>query len=166
MTHIAARELPPGSLLAGYRSGGAYTDCFVATIPGRITQARYVEAFYTTPLFRVERWLLARFLARESTDADARRLAEGSGDTFAAWRVEARTPDQLLLCDINGQTRSWLMSVFNPESEPPATTLYFGSAVVPAAGRRRIGLIYRLLLGFHVAYSRALLRAAVARLTD
>jgi hypothetical protein len=29
---------------------------------------------------------------------------------FSAWRVEASAPNQLLLCDFMGRTRSWLMS--------------------------------------------------------
>jgi hypothetical protein len=79
-------------------------------VPHRVTQARYVEAFYTTPLFKVERLLLAWFAARPSTDAEAQRLAAGEIATFAAWSVEAREADQLLLCDFKGRTRSWLMS--------------------------------------------------------
>ena len=48
------------------------------------------------------------------------------------------------------------------------TRLYFGSAVVPVddarTGRRRIGTVFVLLLGFHRVYSRVLLWAARARL--
>lgn len=49
------------------------------------------------------------------------------------------------------------------------TRLYFGSAVVAGGtgktGERRLGFIYRLLMGFHRLYSLALLSAAAAKLT-
>ncbi|HET9483682.1 MAG TPA: hypothetical protein VFO79_06985, partial [Xanthomonadales bacterium] len=95
--------------------------------------------------------------------AQAAALASGRADAFAAWSVEGRTDDQLLLCDLHGRTRSWLMSA----PLDGGTRLYFGSAVVPVAGRdgrATLGTGYRALLGFHRIYSRVLLRSARARL--
>ena len=50
------------------------------------------------------------------------------------------------------------------------THLYFGSAVVPKTnaktGTREMGFAFHALLGFHRAYSRALLRAARSRLLE
>jgi hypothetical protein len=132
-----------------------------------VTHADYVAAFYTGALFKVERRLLAWFVARPSTDVQARQLADGTLDAFAAWTVEARATDQLLMCDFQGRTRSWLMVAPVDGSPTPCTRLYFGSAVVPAAtespDRDRRRLMFRALLGFHRAYSRALLGAACAR---
>jgi hypothetical protein len=132
-----------------------------------VTQAQYVEAFYTTWLFKLERWILDRLLKLPSTDAEARQLALGARQHFAAWTVEDRAPGQLLLCDFRGVTRSWLMVSGVDEA---ATRLYFGSVVVPETdartGQRRLGSSYRLLLGFHRMYSRALLRAACSRLSS
>lgn len=164
MAPITAGELPPGALLIRYCGRGAYTDCYVTTVPGRITQARYVEAFYTTPLFKAERLLLTWLAGRPSTDSEARQLASGEISTFAAWRVEDRHPDQILLRDFQGHTRSWLMSTVDATSTSPATTLYFGSAIVPRRGHDSIGAGFRALLGFHRLYSRALMRSAVMRL--
>jgi hypothetical protein len=131
-----------------------------------ISHAEYVEAFYTTAVFKLERLLLSWFVARPSTDAQAGELAAGNRTSFAAWSVEAREPDQLLLCDFQGRTRSWLMSA--PASNNQTTRLFFGSAVVPIVNRRtgeaRMGSAFRALLGFHKLYSRILLRAAVNRL--
>jgi len=62
----------------------------------------FVEAFYATALFKLERWLLRFLVARPSTDAEAHELARGERYSFAAWSVEARTPDQVLLRDFNG----------------------------------------------------------------
>jgi hypothetical protein len=161
---IEACELPGQALLRRYSVDGAYADAYTTTIERRIAHAAYVEAFYTTWLFKLERRLLALLVARPSTDAQARELARGERTSFAAWEVEATAPDQLLLSDFRGRTRSWLMT----EPDGAGTRLYFGSAVVAAVdhrtGARRLAFAYRALLGFHRVYSRALLAAAARRL--
>jgi hypothetical protein len=148
-------DLPADALLRRYREQGAYTDCFAIDVPGQVAHAAFVEAFYTTPVFKLERLLLALLVSRPSNDAEARELAGGQREKFAAWSVEARAPGQLLMCDFAGSTRSWLMA----EAAGQGTRLYFGSAVV----RSRQGGIFRALLGFHKLYSRILLRAAASR---
>jgi hypothetical protein len=157
--------LPSRALLAAYRDAGHYSDCYAAHVAGRPSLAAYVEAFYTSWLFRLERMALA-LAALPSTDEEASVLARGGRDRFAAWRVEGRERDQLLLCDVHGRTRSWLMAA--DAGDGTGRTLYFGSAVVSspgaAAGVAGLEFRYRALLGFHRVYSRALLRAAVARL--
>jgi len=148
-------DLPQDALLQRYREQGAYTDCFAIDVPGQVAHAAFVEAFYTTAVFKLERLLLALFVARPSRDVEARELASGQRQQFAAWSVEGRAPGQLLMCDFAGSTRSWLMAL--PAGQ--GTRLYFGSAVV----RSRQGGVFRALLGFHKLYSRILLRAAVSR---
>ncbi len=161
-------DLPADALLLSYREAGAYTDCYAADFAGPVSQADYVEAFYTTWVFKLERFLLAWFVSRPSTDQQASALASGEANSFAAWDVEGRTANQLLMCDLNGRTRSWLMSVTPAHVGTDGTRLYFGSAVVPTldakSGRKTMGWIFRALLGFHKLYSRVLLRAAVSRL--
>ena len=111
---------------------------------------------------------MAWFVSRPSSDAEAKRLAAGELDSFAAWSVEARSVNQLLMCDFQGRTRSWLMVAPVQGGGPAATRLYFGSAVVPtvnkATGHADLGATYRALLGFHKVYSRVLLSAASSRL--
>jgi hypothetical protein len=72
----------------------------------------------------------------------------------------------LLLADFTGATRSWLMSEVVPAG---GTRLWFGSAVVPRrhgpGGQPQFGAGFHALLGFHRAYSRALLAAAGRRLS-
>jgi hypothetical protein len=153
-------KLPDAALLRRYTEAGAYTDCYGITVARDLDHARFVEAFYTTWLFKLERAILAVAVRKPSSDAEARALARGETETFAAWRVEARAIDQLLLCDYQGRTRSWLMR----EGVDGGTRLYFGSAVVPRAGTRSMGGGFSALLGFHKLYSRALLRAAVTKL--
>jgi hypothetical protein len=169
MTSIRTCRLPESALLRRYQQGAGYADCYTTEIGRPVSQAEYVAAFYTTRLFKLERLVIARLLSRPSTDAEARGLASGVRDSFAAWHVEARAADQLLLCDLRGSTRSWLMSM-PAAGRSGATRLFFGSAVVPVvdrrSGERGRGWAFRALLGFHKLYSRLLLRAAVARLAS
>jgi hypothetical protein len=163
---IRACPLPPGALSEGYRESGAYTDCYAVDLARTVSLAEYVEAFYTTALFKLERWLLRIAVSRPSTDAEARALARGERDEFAAWTVEARAPDQVLLCDFTGHTRSWLM--VGRADAPGGTRLYFGSVVVPERDARTgvtgMPATHGRLLGFHKAYSRMLIAAAARRL--
>lgn len=165
MSAIKPFELPQEALLRRYQQGEAYADCYVTEVPGTHSHAAFVEAFYTTALFKLERIIL-RLAARPSTDEQARQLALGSADSFAAWKVEARNADQLLLGDFTGRTKSWLM--VEPAAGNTCTRLYFGSAVLsrPRAGSRErgMGFIFHALLGFHKLYSRLLLASARSRL--
>ena len=165
MSAVRACELPAEALLRRY-AGRGYTDCWTIELDRRVTHAEYVEAFYTTWVFRLERWILAFGVSRPSTDDQARRIARGEAEAFAAWSVEARAPDQLLMCDFLERTRSWLM--VSAGDTPDRTRLWFGSAVVAVddarTGDPRLGATYEALLGFHKLYSRSLLGAARARL--
>jgi hypothetical protein len=141
---------------------GYYTDCFAIEVAGDVTLAAFINAFYTTWLFRAER-LVLRVAARvPSTDEQLRDLASGQGDQFAAWRVEARSDVQVLLNA--GRTKSCLMVV--PVGDK--TRLMFGSVVVPepAKGNKppRLGPVFDTLLGAHRVYSRLLLGAAARKL--
>ena len=169
MSAVQACELPQHALLRRYLDGGGFADCYAIDVAGNVTQADFVEAFYTSGLFKIERWILKVLAASPSTDAQARQLAAGQLTRFAAWTVESQTPAQLLLADVSARTRSWLM--VSPTASPsgaPRTRLHFGSAVVPrpaAPGQEpRLGWPFTLLLGFHRLYSRLLLRAASRRL--
>jgi hypothetical protein len=168
MSTIQTGELPPAALLRHYQARRAFTDCYFTDVPGVVDHARYVEAFYTTPVFKIERLILRWLVRKPSSDAQAHDLATGQRDRFAAWTVEARATNQLLMCDNLGRTRSWLMCAESPEAGPTRTRLYFGSAVVPhtvgASGQGRLNWLFRSLMGFHKLYSRVLLRAAVSRL--
>lgn len=107
-------------------------------------------------------------VSRPSTDTQARQLATGAIDAFAAWTVEARGHNQLLLIDFTGRTRSWLMVLPVQVGTKAGARLHFGSAVLPARrgghGATRMGWVFRALQGFHKLYSRVLLAAARSRL--
>jgi len=93
-------------------------------------------------------------------------LVQGDIDSFAAWNVEARKDNELLMCDFGGRARSWFM--VNPINlSGGQTQLYFGSAVVPVRNPKTrelsIEFVYRVLLGFHQIYSVLLLQSAKTR---
>jgi hypothetical protein len=164
---IDACPLPDGALLARYRDmPGAYTDCFTTTVARQVSGTEFIEAFYTTWPFKCERFVLF-LIGRGCTDADARMLAAGQTEAFAAWTVEGRAENQLLVCDFARLTRSWLMSERADGSG--ATRLCFGSAVVPTAkdktGNPRPSAGFRWLQPVHAFYARALLRAAARKLS-
>ena len=166
MLSVTKRALPADALLGAFQERGHYTDCYEAEIGGAVSLEEYIRAFYTTSLFRMERAILARAVSKPSTDEEADELAQGSAESFAAWHVEARDTNQVLMCDFRGQTRSWLMI----ESIATGTRLFFGSAVMLTEttkdGRLRMPLAYAALLPFHRLYSRALLSAARRKLVN
>ena len=164
MPVIADNVLPATSLLHAYRDRRAYTDCFHIDLPGTVSLADYIDAFYTTWLFKLERLVLTTLVAKPSSDAQALALAKGEQKRFAAWTVESRTADQIVMRDYQSKTSSWLMCA----PLDGATRLYFGSAVVPARirpdGSVDLGGGFNQLIGAHRLYSVALLNAAATRL--
>jgi hypothetical protein len=160
--------LPEGALLKGYQSRGAYTDCLTRVVAGQVTLEQYVTAFYSSPAFRPERVILSVLLAMPSTDRDIGALAEGGSDRFAAWTVEGRLNDQILLCDYQSRTRSWLMVEPLFANGAALTRLYFGTAVTQveqtAVRRTLASIIFHCLLWFHKIYARALIGSAAKRL--
>jgi hypothetical protein len=173
MSKVNACELPQDAILRRYSRartdlhGHVYTDCFTVQIDRRVSLEEFVLAFYTTPLFRAERMILG-LIGRPSSDQQALQLSQGAAESFAAWSVEDRTEKQLLMRDFRGRTRSWFMVFETVATSGPATQLLFGSAVVPATQHETqngdSGRAFKLLLGFHELYSKALLSSAARRL--
>ena len=168
MSSVQPHEVPSGSFLHKYSGSSGFADCYVIEVEGMITQAAFIEAFYTSALFKVERTLLKYLASRPATDDDAKQLAAGKASTFSAWSVESQTATELLLADFSGRTRSWLMVRPSSQHAPATRTLlYFGSAVVPlnqkGSTQARMGWLFHALLGFHRLYSRLLLFVASKR---
>ena len=174
MFSIKIRPMPDRALLKQYRDKSptddaeVYADCFSVGVDGAVVLSEFVFSFYTTPVFKLERAILKYLAAKPSSDYEAKQLSDGSIDTFAAWIVEERTDDQLLMCDYRGRTRSWFMVSPIATTGRPKTLLYFGSAVVPIENRKtgklEIGSGFSLLLGVHKLYSQILLHSAKLRL--
>ena len=165
MPTIQKSPAPTNALLHKYTSmPGAYTDSYMTVIPAQVSFPEYVFAFYTTSLFKVERLILTLTVRKPSTDVQARELSNAKRNSFAAWTVEARDENQILMCDFAGSTRSWLMTV----PTETGTLLYFGSAVVPHRitkdGKPSLGFFFTALLGFHKIYSVLLLSSARSKL--
>jgi len=170
MHSVLQKPLPEDALLRTYRGGkhpelwGRYGDCFLVPIDRAVALAEFVVAFYTAPVFRIERWILRVFAGAPSTDQQARDLMAGSRNAFAVWSVAERTDTQLLMCDRYGKTRSWFRVT---PWDSAGTLLQFGSAV--AARRRTNGSPqmragFTVLLAFHRFYSKLLLRSACKQL--
>jgi hypothetical protein len=164
MPSIQACAIPADGLLRSYLAEQGFADCYTTAVDRPVSHEEFVTTFYTTWLFKIERWILRWAVSKPSTDVDAGQLAKGLSQSFAAWRVEARSDNQLLMCDFLGNTRSWFMVA----TQHGRTQLYFGSAIVPRhdprTGQRTLGRTFRALLGFHRLYSKMLLRAARSRL--
>src|SRR5882724_7325901 len=167
MFSIAREPVTDDALLKTFRGGkrserwGKYGDCFSIPVDRVVSLADFVFAFYTSPVFRIERLLLRALVGAPSSDSDARALADGSAASFAVWYVGERTATQLLMCDRYERTRSWFRVV---SLDGGRTLSQFGSAIAAPradrAGDRALGGRFRLLLGFHVVYSQLLLHAA------
>jgi len=162
-TLVKETPLPENALLRRFVDSGDYTDCFAARVDAEVAFSDYVESFYTTAMFKTERLILQWLFSLPSSDSDARQLANGNIDDFAAWKVLQRADAQLLLMDVRGRTCSWFMAT----PDAAGTCLYFGSAIIrteKTPSGRRIKWTYRMLTGFHRLYSRVLLSAARAKL--
>jgi hypothetical protein len=79
-------EVPPNSLLRIYKDGSGFADCYVTEVPGAVTQETFIEAFYTSPLFKLERTMLHYLASRPATDAEAKQLAGGKAKILGVAR--------------------------------------------------------------------------------
>jgi len=160
--------VPDNSLLHKYSMDGAYVDCYSTEIHRKVSFPDFVFAFYTTHLFKLERIILKFTVSRPSTDFQAKQLAYDEVEKFAAWHVEKRNENEILMCDLVGRTRSWLMVAPLDTASNARTRLYFGSAIVPTrnwkTGELSLGFVFQALLGFHKIYSRLLLYSAMSRI--
>lgn len=174
MFSIAREAVPEDSLLKTHRGAvhperwGNYADCFSVRVDRVASLADFVFAFYTSPLFRIERLILRVLTRAPADDGDAHALAQGSATTFSIWYAGERSATQLLMCDRYERTRSWFRVVPLGGGK---TLLQFGSAVAAAPGSAAAesaakvsapSAVFRLLLQFHILYSRLLLSAAKA----
>jgi hypothetical protein len=170
MLSIEKTALPSDALLNMYNINGCHTDCYTTEIKLEVSFEQFVKAFYSTPLFKLERFILKYAVAKPSTDTQIVELLNSDSNEFAAWSVEKRADNQLLMCDFQQRTRSWFKVSSIHSSKTPLTHLYFGSAVVPKKSKDlkttnpRLGFLFSALLGFHKLYSILLLFSAKKRL--
>ena len=168
MEKITQSTLPPTSALAAYAGQpGVHTDCFKVLVSQNTELSTFIEAFFSTLPFRLERLLLRIAGVQNTSHADLIALASGQASRFAAWEVEHRDTHQVLLSAGQGVIRTWLMAA---PAGHGATRLHFGSGVLPtrtdAQGTPRLGRITSALMGFHTLYSRILLWSAARRITQ
>lgn len=164
MTQVSAPELPPESLLARLRGPECYRDAFRASLPGEVSLGELVTAFFSSRVFLTERMAL-HLIGRGAGQAEIAALAAGETQRFAAWEMEAREENQLLMHDFLDQTCCWLaVSTRGPDGalcgplpvpEVGRTFIWFGTGV-----REVGGPIMRHLQGAHRFYARQLLAGA------
>src|SRR5271154_45861 len=103
MFSVTREPVPEDSLLRTYRGGarpwrwGKYGDCFSLIADREVSLSGFVFAFYSSWVFRPERWLLAAATRAPASDQEARAVADGSAATFAVWYVGERSATQLLM---------------------------------------------------------------------
>ncbi len=169
MSKVYSIPVPQGSLLAGFgpppgtlagSTTEPYRDCFMRREAGVVTLEQLIERFYCSWAFRPERIALG-LIGRGASSENARALARGEVESFAAWNVVERHESEILLQDFSGATASWLAvrpgsdGGTAPSSSSGAvgqTELLFGSWVGEADKP-----LVKALMGFHRAYSRVLL---------
>ena len=167
---IVHTDMPVGEELSTPRKGvrgirePASVDCFTYSISRVVSLEAFVAAFYTNPFFRIELIILGLF-GYPSKPQDVPALFAGQRQDYAAWTLEYRDDRQIVMADKLGATKHFLMVNVIDETN---TQLHFGSAVMPRINKdgseRPPSFYFKLLEGFHVFYSKALLTAAVVRL--
>ena len=168
MTRIAALPPPETSLLAQRRGEDWYRDAFRACVPGHVTLGTFVTEFFAGPAFLPERMAL-HLIGRGAGAAEIAALAEGTATRFAAWEMEAREADQLLMHDFLDRTCCWLavshegdasdLGAPHNAGEREQRFLWFGTGL-----RNPGGPFARWLKQPHRAYARWLLAGAARRL--
>jgi hypothetical protein len=165
MKQVIELQIPDGSLIAQQAElFGYYTDCYGIELGHAATLPEFISAFYTTPLFRLERLILSLTPRGRMKDADVMALSSGESGRMAVWKVEARRDCEILLSA--GRTKSWLMVA----PSQSGSQLFFGSVVVPEPPKReggspRLGPVFDSLLSAHRIYSRLLLGSAAQSLS-
>jgi hypothetical protein len=167
MLSIEKCEVIPNTLVASFLEKG-YADSYRTEVDGHISMKDYVYKFYTSPLFKLERFILTWSVRKPSTDMQAKEISEGNTNKFAAWTLEDRRENELLMRDMADRTRSWFMVNHLGTKENPKTQLYFGTGISPSPKRNTekssIGFFFTALLPFHKAYSVLLLYFAKRQL--
>lgn len=154
MMSIQMGEIPDQGLLGRYNLvKHAYTDCFKTEVDQSVSFEKYARAFFSSPVFKLERIIIALTTGKKTTERSVDELISGQSDDFAVWQVEDRTDNQLLLKVGDGQIRTWLMS----EQKDDSTMMYFGSAILPLNENGDKGFLFHALFGFHKLYARILL---------
>jgi len=177
---VAPTPIPPGSLLADFGAQDAYRDCFAREVAEVVTLPQLIERFYCSWAFRPERILLG-LIKRGASSEDARRLARGEIDEFAAWKVvNRRYSDNGLVAEhgateasLSERTRTPALEAGTHKNEEillrdfrGATASWLSVEPLPSGGTRLLfgswvgqpdrGLV-KALMPFHRFYSKVLL---------
>jgi len=157
---IQATEIPSSALLYGHVERGEYADAFYTDITYSADLSEYIRAFYSSRVMRVERFIL-KFIGKPSSADQVEKLATGEISELAVWSVAERRKNEILLPDSYDRTCSWLMVSYPSTGK---TRLHFGTGVhrmrQQGEGATSLNLFFRATIGFHLLYSKVLLRSA------
>ena len=159
LQHVKTSPVPPSSLLAeAARASHATADCFQldesfllcsthnsigsSSSSSSPPATELARAFFTSPVFRLERLIIkaaTRGLSTSTTDADIAAMAFDVGDCVALWRVDTRTTQEIMLRwslahpsgsgEVMAQGGTWLMHVTENESKNECASIRLGSFI-------------------------------------
>ena len=88
MGNVTAALQPEHSLISEQSMLEGYvTDCFSAEVSKAVDLSDLIEAFYKTPLFRLERLVLSFAPSGRLRDTDITALSKGQVDRISVWQV-------------------------------------------------------------------------------
>lgn len=150
-TWLVTRSMPakPEKLLN--ETDNAYLDAFVLPTKHDVKDVKqYARAFYTSRIFKFERFIIKHLIGAEMTDEQINSSEFNVGDEILIWKVVKRENNQVLLNWSYGSvTGSTWLKVENGKYK-------FGSGL-----SHSVGLLPTIA---HQIYSRLLLNSAVSKM--
>ncbi len=161
---IRKTTLPAHAMLSRYADGTAsYTDCFAYDYAGPVDLENFLNAFFNSWVFRLERFILKAAARVTISDEDTANFAAARSDRMGLWTAQDRDESQVLTIVGQGPIHSWWM--VEPKGE--RTRLYFGSAIRPMTakdGSQRMNPAAKYGGLPHRIYARILLAVAARKL--
>ncbi|KAA0175468.1 hypothetical protein FNF27_03168 [Cafeteria roenbergensis] len=146
---------------SGFKGKG---DCFRLDVPGHVPIERFVHAFFTSWLFKLERLVLPV----ATTDSLAKDFAYSRVNEFAIWTAKERTDSELLATWAEEHSpatgATWMRVVHGKDDDgKPKTCLEFGSAIATGDMPYQKAVM-AVAMPLHLAYSGLLLGAAAGNI--
>jgi hypothetical protein len=165
---------PPDSLLTKRVKESTLlveADCYSLEIDGKVSLEEFVEAFFTSQVFQVERMVLPV----ASTDEQARQFARGTTADFATWRAVGRTEGEFLTIWGDGspetteipksgtQGATWFRVEPAGTADAPRTRISLGSSIV-GTPNPLTSFVMGIATPLHGVYSQTLVQCAADNL--
>eukprot|EP00045_Choanoeca_perplexa_P002911 m.27622 g.27622 ORF g.27622 m.27622 type:complete len:189 (-) comp11764_c0_seq1:101-667(-) len=156
--HVSRRDVPNGSFLKSMKDEGYNCDTFVLPLPNAppADLNKYIRAFFSSPVFQLERYVLQYAAGISIEDQDIRKCGFEVGDKLGVWGVTERCDNEALALWSQGSTDgcSWWRLEHTREGDP---VLMFGSGIRTNNASKAYRLAMVPLTQGHYLYSRILL---------